>query len=60
MFTQYVSAGQAEDALRRRFGLRTENEYRAFLQHNPQRVLAELRRMAVTPVYAPPAVPLRR
>lgn len=55
MFTSYVSSGQAEDLLRRKVGARTENAYRAYLQHNAARVAEMLRRVTVAPIIAPRA-----
>lgn len=42
MFTSYLSAGQREDMLQRRFGTPNENQYRMFLQHNAGRVASQL------------------
>lgn len=53
-FTSYLSAGQAEDVLQRRFKLMNENQYRQFLQHNSTRVAQELRKLQVIGVPAPP------
>jgi hypothetical protein len=53
-FTSYLSAGQAENALQRRFGVSSETQYRQYLQHNSALVLRELRQLQV--VVAPPQV----
>lgn len=42
-FTSYLSAGLAEDALQRRFGVTNEQQYRQYLQHNSTRVAEQLR-----------------
>ena len=46
-FTSSLSAGQADDALQRRFGLSNETQYRRYLQHNSTRVAHELRKLHV-------------
>lgn len=43
MFTSYLSAGQQEDALQRKFRIVNENEYRRFLQHNSAHVINAVR-----------------
>jgi hypothetical protein len=43
-FTSYLSAGQTEDLLMRRLGIRNQTQYRAFLQTNPHTVLREMHR----------------
>ena len=46
-FTSYLSAGQREEALQRKFGAVNENAYRQFLQHNASHVAAQLGAMQV-------------
>lgn len=53
-FTSYLSAGQAEDVLRRTLGVTNENQYRSVLQHNSARVAEQLRRLQVSAVVPPP------
>jgi len=55
-FTSYLSAGQAEEALRRQFGIANENQYRQYLQHNSTKVAQTLRGLQV--IARPP--PARR
>lgn len=59
-FTTYLSAGQAESALQRSFGVSNENQYRRFLQHNSTRAAQELRRLQVDAVPPPPPAGRRR
>lgn len=46
-FTSYLSAGQAEGILQRTFGVKNENQYRRYLQHNSDRVAQQLRSLQV-------------
>ena len=39
-FTSYISSGQLEDALQRRLGVQNENQYRAYIQRDPKRIIA--------------------
>lgn len=41
-FTSYLSAGQREEALQRKYGVVNENQYRQYLQHNASAVAAQL------------------
>jgi hypothetical protein len=52
-FTDYVSSGQREEMLQRKYGVRNENEYRWFLQHNADRVAWDLQSF-VPPILAHP------
>lgn len=57
MFTSYLSAGQREDGLQRKYKVVNENQYRKFLQHNSARVAADLRTLHL--IVGIPALPRR-
>lgn len=52
-FTSYLSAGQREETLQRALGVRSEAEYRMYLQHNSQAVASKLK-AAYTGLKPPP------
>lgn len=49
-FTSYISSGQIEQLIQRKYNITTENQYRQFLQSNGQAVANEMRKLNVTPV----------
>lgn len=51
-FTSYLSAGQREDMLQRRLGVKNEVQYRRALQSNADKV-----EQLMTTMLAPPALP---
>lgn len=46
-FTSYMSSGQREEALQRKYGVVNESQYRQYLQHNANAVASELGAMQV-------------
>jgi hypothetical protein len=52
-FTSYMSAGQREEMLQRKYGTVNENAYRRYLQQNADKVARDLQQF-VPPVLAYP------
>lgn len=55
--TAYLSAGQQDEYMRRKYGLRDENEYRRFLQANAPKVANDMRLIQTE---LPPTFPTRQ
>ncbi len=55
--TVYLSAGQQDEYMRRKYGLNNENEYRKFLQTNAAAVANDMRYIQTE---LPPTFPVRR
>ena len=54
-FTTYMSAGQREELQQQKYGVFSEHEYRAFLQHNADRVAREMHQWFMSPAPVRPA-----
>ncbi len=52
-FTSYLSSGQSEEMLQRKYGAMNENEYRRYLQKNANKVARDLQSF-VPPMLAYP------